>query len=70
MANGLAIDTSDMDLLVSGIFSEVETLTRFDLVSEMNKVFKKVSILPFLRSFDLIDTATIPVIKLVRFVLY
>jgi DNA polymerase sigma len=65
MATGLAIDSSDMDILVSGTFNHnhVERLT---LIEQMHKLHKTLNKLFCIESNSIIDTATVPVIKVVR----
>lgn len=61
MANGLAIDSSDIDMAVVGInFHGNRDL----LLREMQKFKEQLEIIKFIVSIKFIDSATIPVIKL------
>lgn len=64
MATGLAIDSSDMDILVSGVFKD-ETPDRDSLIRQMNKLHKQITNLKSLEKNSIIETATVPVIKIV-----
>jgi len=65
MKTGLAIDSSDMDVLVSGIFGKNGPIDRPYLISQMNVLHKKLNSVYCLESNSLIETATVPVIKIV-----
>jgi hypothetical protein len=90
MATGLAIDSSDMDLLISGIFNanmkvvDIPGLNfnkyvdRHMLVEYMRRLYstlslpkpieesqRKGSLRDFIESSQIIETASVPVIKLV-----
>lgn len=67
MATGLAIDSSDMDVLVSGAFSSKGPVDRSTIIQQMKKLHKHLNYIYCLESNDLIETATIPVIKIVKF---
>lgn len=61
MANGLAIDSSDVDLSVTGIdFKGNREL----LISEMKNLYEKLEFLKSTSSIKFIETATVPIIKL------
>mmetsp|Transcript_3333 Transcript_3333/g.3308 ORF Transcript_3333/g.3308 Transcript_3333/m.3308 type:complete len:218 (+) Transcript_3333:41-694(+) len=64
MVTGLAIDSSDLDLLVSGVLSNQETILRIHVIKEMQKLHYTLGALFGLETNSLIDTATVPVIKL------
>lgn len=91
MATGLAIDSSDMDLLISGIFNAnmkvvdipglnyTKYVDRQMLIDYMRRLFatlslpkpaeesqRKESLRDFIESSQIIETASVPVIKLVR----
>ncbi len=64
MANGLAIDSSDMDILISGLY--FQSRDRGELIEKMRKLNAHFqSSLYCLESNNLIETASVPVIKLV-----
>ena len=65
MATGLAIDSSDMDVLVSGAFSSTGPIGRSMLVDQMKNLHKQLTSIYCLESNSLIETATVPVIKIV-----
>jgi len=90
MATGLAIDSSDMDLLISGIFNSNmkvvdipglnfnKYVDRHMLVEYMRRLFatlslpkpveesqRKGTLRDFIESSQIIETASVPVIKLV-----
>ena len=68
MATGLAIDSSDMDLLVSGVFDQSNGnggVDRYNLVEQMKKLYVELNDLYCLKSNNIIETASVPVIKLV-----
>jgi DNA polymerase sigma len=67
MATGLAIDSSDMDVLVSGAFSTEGPVDRALLIDQMKKLHKQLNSLVCLESNSLIETASVPVIKIVNF---
>ena len=70
METGVAIDSSDMDLLVSGVFKSTDNIDRILLVSQMTKLhknFNSFSKKAGIENNSLIDTATVPVIKLVYY---
>jgi DNA polymerase sigma len=61
MASGLAIDSSDVDLAVTGLDFQGNR----DLhLREMNQLKQELSIINCVKSINFIDSATIPVIKL------
>lgn len=66
MATGLAIDSSDMDVLVSGAFSSEGPVDRSIIIQQMKKLHKHLNYIYCLESNDLIETASIPVIKIVN----
>ncbi|CDW83969.1 UNKNOWN [Stylonychia lemnae] len=67
MATGLAIDSSDMDVLVSGVFNqEGGVIDRLNLIEQMKRLHKQLNKLYCLESNSIIETATVPVIKIVR----
>lgn len=68
MATGLAIDSSDMDILVSGVFSDVQVIDRPLLIEQMRRLHKQMNTLFCLESNSLIETATVPVIKIVSWI--
>ena len=43
METGVAIDSSDMDLLVSGVFNEIQNVNRIQLIQEMTKLHKQLN---------------------------
>ena len=61
MATGLCIDTSDIDLLVSGNFSIIKQ----QLISQMEEFDFNLHGLEGLQEKEFIATASVPVIKLV-----
>lgn len=65
MATGLAIESSDMDLLVQGIFDKGSFVTRDHLVTAMGRLNEALGSLPNLENNTFIPKASIPVIKLV-----
>ena len=68
MATGLAIDCSDLDLLVHDFVDKdsplYNSMSRQDLIGEMQKLHKALDGVFGLVSNTLIDTASVPVIKL------
>lgn len=67
MATGLAIDSSDMDILVSGIFEGQGHIDRIMLIEQMSRLYKQLNQMSSLESVSIIETATVPVIKLVTY---
>lgn len=66
MATGLAIDSSDMDVLVSGVFHKDKgVIDRFTLIEQMKRLHRQLNQLFCLESNSIIETATVPVIKIV-----
>ena len=65
MASGLAIDSSDMDILVSGVFHNQEIVDRGQIIGQMSRLHDQLKNLPCIESNTFIETATVPVIKLV-----
>jgi DNA polymerase sigma len=61
MASGLAIDSSDMDLAVTGLNFNGN---REKHVKEMALLQEQLAILKWVKEIKFIDSATIPVIKL------
>lgn len=77
MATGLAIDSSDMDILVQGVFNKPKIhcnqpvyVERYEIIEQMKRLFKQLNNLYGLDSIILIETASVPVIKLVSYSLY
>ena len=66
MATGLAIDSSDMDVLVSGVFNQDGLIDRMNLIEQMKRLHKHLNKLYCLESNSIIETATVPVIKIVK----
>lgn len=61
MASGLAIDSSDVDLSVTGIdFKGNREL----LIKEMRSLFERLEFMTSKSSIKFIETATVPIIKL------
>lgn len=86
MATGLAIDSSDMDLLVSGVFQLDQAqaaklmaypgaplmVDRVSMVEQMKRLYRELTnaesqcaLQDCLESVQIIETASVPVIKLV-----
>jgi len=66
MATGLAIDSSDMDVLVSGVFyKDAVVIDRFTLIEQMKRLHRQLNQLFCIESNSIIETATVPVIKIV-----
>ena len=62
LTTGLALESSDMDLAVTGLYIS----DRYAVVCELNKLSEGIQDWPCLSSFKAIETASIPVIKMVR----
>lgn len=62
LITGLALESSDMDLAVTGLYIE----DRFAVICELNKLATALQGWECLESFKSIETASIPVIKMVR----
>ena len=65
MASGLAIDSSDMDILVTGVFPNYEDVDRGQIIDQMARLHHQLKNLTCLQTNTFIETATVPVIKLV-----
>ena len=66
MATGLAIDSSDMDILVYGVFQKDRgSRSRSYLIDQMRRLHHQINNLSFIESNIMIDSATVPVIKIV-----
>lgn len=65
MATGLAIDSSDMDVLVSGVFGSQGLIDRLTLIEQMKRLHYSMNNLAFIESNSIIETASVPVIKIV-----
>jgi DNA polymerase sigma len=65
MASGLAIDSSDMDILVTGVFPNYEDVDRGQIIDQMSRLHHQLKNLTCLQTKTFIETATVPVIKLV-----
>jgi predicted nucleotidyltransferase len=68
MATGLAIDSSDLDILVSDFIDQTSPrfkgLTRQELIGEMQMIHQALNDIFALRTNTLIESASVPVIKL------
>ena len=68
MATGLAIDTSDLDILVHDFIDHnsprFHQMTRQEMIEEMQMLHSELNGVSALKSNTLIDTASVPVIKL------
>lgn len=62
LITGLALESSDMDVAVTGLYIE----DRYAVVCELQKLASALQDWKCLESFKCIETASIPVIKLVR----
>jgi DNA polymerase sigma len=62
LVTGLALESSDMDLAVTGLYIE----DRYAVICELNKLAGALQGWEVLESFKSIETASIPVIKMVR----
>lgn len=60
MQTGIAIDSSDMDILVSGNFGQ----TRQDLIDNMQILLDELLKFEAVASHNFIETASVPVIKI------
>ena len=68
MASGLAIDSSDMDILVTGVFpSSYKVIDRGQIIDQMARLHHQLKNLTCLQANTFIETATVPVIKLVTY---
>lgn len=65
MASGLAIDSSDMDILVTGVFPNYDDVDRGQIIDQMARLHHQLKNLTCLQTNTFIETATVPVIKLV-----
>lgn len=65
MASGLAIDSSDMDILVSLPSSKEPISERLLLIEQMRRLHHTLSQHSSVESLVLIESASVPVIKLV-----
>lgn len=65
LVTGLALESSDMDLAVTGLYIE----DRYAVVCELNKLADSLKDWEVLESFKSIETASIPVIKMVSITL-
>lgn len=61
LITGLALESSDMDLAVIGLLID----DRYSLICELNKLAASLQTWECLESFKSIETASIPVIKMV-----
>ena len=61
LSTGLALESSDMDLAVTGLYLS----DKYAMVTEMQKLANVLQKWEFAESFKYIDTATVPVIKMV-----
>jgi DNA polymerase sigma len=68
MATGLAIDSSDLDILVSDFIDQssprFKGLTRQELIEEMQMIHQALNDIYALKSNNLIESASVPVIKM------
>jgi predicted nucleotidyltransferase len=68
MATGLAIDSSDLDILVRDFIDQnsprFNGLTRLELIEEMQMIHQELNDIYALKQNLLIDSASVPVIKL------
>lgn len=62
LSTGLALESSDMDLAVTGLYLS----DKYAMVTEMQKLANVLQKWDFAENFKYIDTATVPVIKMVR----
>jgi DNA polymerase sigma len=65
LATGLALDTSDMDLAIKGL----NLFEKSNTVESLLKLSKHLKEFPFVSSLNPIETASVPVIKLVLAIL-
>lgn len=61
LTTGLALESSDMDLAITGLSID----DRYAMIAEMKKLANELSKWESLEEFKFIDTASIPVIKMV-----
>ena len=68
MATGLAIDSSDLDILISDFIDQTSPrfngLSRQELIEEMQLIHQELNDIYALKQNNLIDSASVPVIKL------
>ena len=68
MATGLAIDSSDLDILVMNFIHpsspRYHQLSRQDMIEELQLLYQAVGAVQGLQASTLIDSASVPVIKL------
>lgn len=69
MATGLAIDSSDMDIQIDGVLADADLMQSANpmelAVENMDLIFDKLQRLDWIDQSQLLDKATVPVIKLV-----
>jgi DNA polymerase sigma len=68
MATGLAIDSSDLDILVHDFIDQnsprFRQLSKDQLIEEMKMLYNELNTLFAIKSHQIIEGATVPVIKL------